>query len=163
MPNYKLKVCFKCGEEFMPTNNCQKYCEECGIIERKEKKIEADNRYSSNHKEQRNQSSEQWRLEHPEKVKQQHKQYYSEHKEQVKQSTKQWRKAHSEEIKELWIKHFDKRNRNLDFIPLTKAKEGYVAHHLDKNYVIYMPEEIHKSIPHSVLRNINMDEINAVA
>ena len=61
-----------------------------------------------------------------------------------------------------WARRSAKR-REFDFIPLNKPFEGADAHHIDKNYVIYIPKEVHQSIYHSVLKNINMDEINAVA
>ena len=44
-----------------------------------------------------------------------------------------------------------------------KYFEGAIAHHLDKIYVIYIPKELHQKVRHSVLKNINMDEINAIA
>jgi len=35
----KTKVCLICGEEFIPTGRCQKYCRECrGDVRRKQKK-----------------------------------------------------------------------------------------------------------------------------
>jgi len=55
------------------------------------------------------------------------------------------------------------KRRSFDFVPLNEFFEGAVAHHLDKVYVVYIPEEVHRSITHSVLKNINMDVINAVA
>jgi hypothetical protein len=55
------------------------------------------------------------------------------------------------------------KRRQFDFIPLNKFFEGADAHHLDRIYVIYIPREVHKSIYHSILKNINMDAINALA
>lgn len=39
-------------------------------------------------------------------------------------------------------------------------QDDWVGHHIDYNYVIFIPEELHKSIYHSVTKNINMDIIN---
>ena len=55
------------------------------------------------------------------------------------------------------------KHRSFDFIPLNEYFEGADAHHIDKVYVIYVPKEMHRSINHSVLKNKNMDEINALA
>lgn len=53
------------------------------------------------------------------------------------------------------------KRRQRGFIPLNSPDvDGWVAHHLDYNYVIYIPEELHKSVWHSVVKNINMDKIN---
>jgi hypothetical protein len=91
------------------------------------------------------------------------KEYYLAHKEQRKQYDKRWFLEHPEQIRELWKKHFNKRERTFDFIPLNKFFEGSVAHHLDKVYVVYMDKETHQGIKHSVLKNMNMNEINAIA
>jgi hypothetical protein len=56
-----------------------------------------------------------------------------------------------------------KREHNFGFVPLNEYFEGADAHHLDKVYVIYMDKEVHRSIKHSVLKNQNMNEINAIA
>ena len=54
-----------------------------------------------------------------------------------------------------------KRKNLFGFIPLNNPEiDGWVAHHLDYNYVIFMPEELHKSVYHSVIKDINMDIIN---
>ncbi|NMC58367.1 MAG: hypothetical protein GYA51_03125 [Candidatus Methanofastidiosa archaeon] len=90
------------------------------------------------------------------------KRYRLEHPEQNRRTVKQWRLKYPNKRKDLRVKEKSKR-RNLGFIPLNSYKKGYVFHHLDFNYGIYMPEKEHRSIKHSVLRNINMDEINAIA
>jgi len=54
-----------------------------------------------------------------------------------------------------------KRKRSLGFIPLNDCREdGWVGHHIDYDYVIYIPEELHKSVWHSVTKDINMNIIN---
>ena len=37
-----------------------------------------------------------------------------------------------------------KRERDLGFIPLNEKFDGSVAHHINNNEIIYIPEEIHK-------------------
>lgn len=59
-----------------------------------------------------------------------------------------------------WLKHAHKR-RDLGFIPLNeKENENWEAHHINKEYIIYTPPDIHTSIPHNIWENINMDKIN---
>lgn len=54
-----------------------------------------------------------------------------------------------------------KRKRLLGFIPLNECKKDcWVGHHIDYNYVIYIPKEIHKSVWHSVTKDKNMNKIN---
>jgi len=53
------------------------------------------------------------------------------------------------------------KRKQFGFIPLNECLvDGWVGHHLDLNYVIYIPEELHKSIWHSVTKDINMNIIN---
>jgi thiamine kinase-like enzyme len=107
-------------------------------------------------------SKKRWRKQNPEKVREEKRRSRLKNLDKVAESLKQWKQKNPKKIKALRIKYKCKR-RQFGFIPLNEFFEGSVFHHLDLNYGIYMPEEIHKSIPHSVLRNYNMDEINAVA
>ena len=56
-----------------------------------------------------------------------------------------------------------RRRRGLGFIPLNDWFPGCEAHHIDKEFVIHIPKEMHRSIYHSVTQNINMEKINALA
>ena len=171
----KVKICKKCGKEYISIGSNQKYCKECSLIARKE--------YMK-------QYSKQWGLEYLKYIKEQAKQYYKIHLEQRKEYDKQYRKTHLDQKKkynrqycEVHLKQkkkYDKqyrqtekgkivqkkyhaKRREFDFIPLNSYHKGWNFHHLDEIYGIYIPEDIHKSIRHSVLKNINMDEINALA
>ncbi len=53
-----------------------------------------------------------------------------------------------------------KRRRNLGFIPLNDVFENSEAHHMDKEYVIYIPYNLHHSVSHNVYNGKNMDIIN---
>jgi len=53
--------------------------------------------------------------------------------------------------------------RGLSWIPLNECLvDGWEGHHLDNEYVIYTPRELHHSIPHNVFTGKNMDEINFI-
>jgi len=121
-------------------------------------------------KEEHKEYNKQWREENRERIKEYYKEnqerikeYYKEHQERIKEYNRQWKEEHPDRARELAKKQQNKRRRNLGFIPLNKYSEGFEAHHIDRNYVIYIPKEVHQNIRHSVLRNKNMDEINAVA
>ena len=55
-----------------------------------------------------------------------------------------------------------KRRKLFGFIPHNKPQENFHGHHLDFNHVIFIPQELHMSIPHSVINDKNMDLINNV-
>ena len=53
-----------------------------------------------------------------------------------------------------------KRRKCLGFISHNIPHENFHGHHLDFNHVIFIPKELHMSIPHSVINNKNMNLIN---
>lgn len=51
--------------------------------------------------------------------------------------------------------------RQFGFIPLNECRDdGWEGHHIDKDHVLFIPAKLHKSIYHSIVKNINMDIIN---
>ena len=62
-----------------------------------------------------------------------------------------------------WRKRADKKHRGFGFIPINKNFIGAEGHHIDINFVIYIPKELHRSIAHSVITGKNMSEINEAA
>ena len=65
--------------------------------------------------------------------------------------------------REAFHKRRNKITRSFGFIPLNDWFPGCEGHHIDKEFVIHIPKEMHKSIWHSVTKNINMDLINDLA
>lgn len=55
------------------------------------------------------------------------------------------------------------KRRNLGFIELNREFEGSEAHHIDKEFVLYIPKELHNSIWHNVWSGQGMEEINLLA
>ena len=53
-----------------------------------------------------------------------------------------------------------KRRQLFGFIPHNKPQKDFHGHHIDLNHVIFIPKELHMSISHSVINDINMDSIN---
>ena len=110
-----------------------------------------------------------------EKINDYHKKLYEQNTEQIKKQTRQYYENHKEHCrtrisqyfktpkgKTTRMRRYNKR-RNFDFIPLNSFHEGDEFHHTDEVYGIWMPKKVHRSIYHSVTKNINMDEINAMA
>ena len=139
-----IRTCERCGKLFKPIGYSQRYCKECSIIVQRE-------------------TSVRWQKKHPERVKLIRKKNYNKYPDKAKQATKQWLLKHPEWRREKWRKYSAKRERNLGFIPLNNPFENSEAHHIDRNYVIYIPKEVHRSVYHSIIKNINMDEINTIA
>ena len=136
------------------------------LIEENEKRL----RYNAHYR--------QWRAEHPEQMKLRRKRYYENHIGREKQYSKQYRKTHFEERKalarkwrinnpekaaEISRREGHRRQRNLGFIPLNNYFKGSAAHHLDRNYIVYIPEEVHRSIYHCLETGVGMEEINKFA
>ena len=57
----------------------------------------------------------------------------------------------------------EKKRRGFGFISLNNRFFGSVAHHMDKDFVVNIPEKTHRSVYHSVTKDINMDIINNLA
>lgn len=162
MRNYKSKICVICGKEYIPTINTQKYCSKCRSIGNKIQEKQHSKQYYLKNCEKIKQKVRQYHSKYREQIKEKDRQHYLEHSKQRKQIVKQWRGKNPEKLKQQRIKCKSKR-RNFGFIPLNKYFEGSVFHHIDMNYGIYIPEKIHQSIYHSVLKNYGMDAINTLA
>lgn len=56
------------------------------------------------------------------------------------------------------------KRRSFGFIPINNCDDSnWVAHHLDLNYVLFIPPELHRSVRHSLVNDVNMDVINKKA
>lgn len=143
----------------------------------RERRKEGTRKYVLEHPEEVRENSRKWALANPKKIKASGKKYYSAHSEELKKiaryrylsnrekvlaKTKKWRTANPEKVAIIWKKNKAKR-RQLGFIPLNKAFPGSDAHHTGREIVIYIPAKLHKSVPHSVLRNYGMEKINLLA
>jgi len=69
--NFKLKVCYRCGTEFLPTSGNQKYCQTCIPIADKERK-------------------RKYYLKNKEKYIEQHKKYRKSHKKDYIRYSREW-------------------------------------------------------------------------
>lgn len=57
----------------------------------------------------------------------------------------------------------EERRRGLGFIPINDKFDGTDAHHIDRDFVIYIPRELHNSIYHNMHTGQGMKEMNNAA
>ena len=57
----------------------------------------------------------------------------------------------------------DEQRRGLGHVELNDAFEGCDGHHLDKELVLYIPSELHRSVRHNQFTGQGMEEINDLA
>jgi hypothetical protein len=62
---------------------------------------------------------------------------------------------------ELSKKYNAKRRRGLGFIPINKPFKDSHGHHIDKECIVYIPEQLHTSISHNVWTGKGINDINA--
>ena len=125
----------------------------------------------------------QYRTLNSEKEKERKKQYYQDNIEKINQYLKQWiekkpsyQKEYQKEYRKQYLKtpngkiskkkSFAKRKRELSYIVLNKSEATmpfFEGHHLDKEYVLFIPKELHRSIYHNIYTGYNMDIINEKA
>lgn len=141
-------------------------------------------------KEKNKKAIKNWQISHPEKVKGYKKKYCLTHRQQEKEYRKKWREKNPDKEAEIGRKSYVKtkekqllyakqyrqtpegkkantkgkfKRRHLGFIPLNSYFKGAEGHHIDRERVIYIPQKLHESIGHSILKNRNMNAINAKA
>ena len=116
-------------------------------------------RYAANSEELKN-ATTVWATAHPEQAKTYKKAWYKAHPEQAKANVRKYSKT--EKGKSANNKRHANR-RALGFVELNEHFPNSEAHHIDKEFVIYIPAKMHQSIPHNVFTGKNMGEINALA
>lgn len=94
----------------------------------------------------------------PEKENARHRVYYAAHSEELREYEITYRKANPD----MERKHVAKR-RVLGFNALNSHFVGSEAHHINRNDVIYIPKELHRSVYHDQWTGKNMDKINVLA
>ena len=123
------------------------------------------NDYYETHREEIKARIRNYNQKHKEEIKEKHKKYYLVKSDEIKMYAKDYSKKYVQSIKgkKTHRKYNTKRRRQFGFIPLNQYFKGAHGHHIDRERVIYIPEELHNSIHHSLLNNINMEKINKIA
>jgi hypothetical protein len=127
-----------------------------------------------NNPEKHNESVKKYRKTNPDKCKEASKKWQNNNLDKYKELQKKWRDNNPDKIRESkknWIKnnpdkhrvsskkHQDKR-RNLESELINKWFVGSEGHHIDKENVIYVPKELHRSVFHNNFTGRNMNIIN---
>lgn len=141
-----------------------------------EKAKDIAKRYREKHKAEAKENSRLWRLDNPEKAKETAKRNYETHKKQRLKGNKKWRQANPEKTQEYskrWLKtdngrlarhsRTDKRRREMGSNLLNPWFKGCNRHHITKNDIICIPEDLHKSSKHSHKKPQTMGKINILA
>jgi len=102
-------------------------------------------------------------LVHSEKRKARAKEGYLAYPEKVKARTKKWQLENPEKVREIIKRSSAKRRHNFGFIPLNKYFPGSEGHHINYNYIIYIPKKLHRSVWHSLTLGRGMNKINKKA
>lgn len=119
--------------------------------------------YYFSHKEESSKRHKIYNRKHKEKIKTQKIEYYKEHKDIIIARGKEWRINNRTKSNLISRRHRNKRKRGLDSIELNDWFEGCEGHHIDKEFILYIPKELHRSISHNLFSGKNMKEINNLA
>lgn len=130
-------------------------------IQNKEKILTKSREYYYNHKEGESLRSKKYNLLHKEQRATRQKKYRELNKDKLNNYNKTYSKT--TEGKLAISRRDSKRYRNLGFNPLNVYFKGSDGHHIGKECVVYIPQELHRGIRHSLLKNRNMEAINAAA
>lgn len=121
------------------------------------------------------QLTKNWRKANPDKVKEMRRRYYLKHKDQNLLRGKEWAKKNPDKDKAIHRKfrttpkgkasnkQHKARRRSLGFIEMNECFEGSEAHHINKDQIIYIPQDMHKKHPHNLNDAESMELINKLA
>lgn len=125
-----------------------------------EKIHERTRKYYQSHHEQMRESNRRWQHHHPERP----LKYYYAHREQMRQTTRNWQKTHPAAMKLINAKVKARRKRDLPTTHIIGLPtKGFVLHHMAPEIAIWIPEGLHKSIPHRMSDPESMKRINGRA
>ena len=97
---------------------------------------------------------------HQEKIRSTKKKYYVNHKSEILEQNKKYSKTTKGKTA---VGKVQAKRRNLDFIELNDYFDGGEAHHIDKEFILYIPRDLHRSVWHNVWSGQGMEEINELA
>lgn len=147
---WQNRVCVICGKQYQATNNNQKYCLDCRA-------------------EAKTLGGKGWRLDHP----MYGNEYRKTNAERKKVTDKAWKLAHPNyaaayvaahpEVRKAIKQRNQAKRRLLGFTPLNEPFVGSDAHHIDAEYVIFIPSELHDSVRHNQWTGWGMEQINSLA
>ncbi|KYC44283.1 MAG: hypothetical protein AMQ22_02323 [Candidatus Methanofastidiosum methylothiophilum] len=132
-------------------------------LKNKDEILQKDHEYYANNKNKIKVREKKWRDNNKKRISDLHRRWVKEHSERAKELFDKWREDNPIRYKELKAKYRHERRRSLDFIPLNIYFQGSHGHHLNKELVLFIPEELHRSVAHSLKTGRGMEEINTLA
>ena len=172
------KYCIRCG---IISKHCVKgLCRKCYDYEyykkNKEKINKRNGKYYQDNKIKAKESAKRYYLANKENIDKRIKKYdfdnkddanrrvlkyYYRNKKKCNEKYKLWQKTDSGKltISKLW----NKRKRKLGFIHLNNRFGGCEGHHVNKDYVIFIPKDMHRNIWHNQNKPETMIKINTLA
>jgi len=125
--------------------------------------IEKSRNYNRIHKKEQAVKKKEYAEKNNFHLKEIQKKYYIVHKIELLEYKKSYQQ--SEKGKVVRKRTYNRRKRNLGFIPLNEPIEGIEcdAHHINNDDVIYTPRIIHKNVPHNLKTDKNIKLINSIA
>jgi hypothetical protein len=177
----KDKTCLHCGKLFHLNSAHQKYCPDCSAVVNNEKGKVRATRYKKAHpervkasrekcnknlddtrREKLHETSVAWNASHPERRKENNRRAHVANKERERIQNKVWAASHPEKEKEYGVKH-NAKHRTLGFLLLNQSFPGSEGHHIDKEHVVHIPKEVHRSVWHNIWTGQGMEAMNELA
>lgn len=159
----KIKVCqaeyYKRNKEILLERNKQYRINNRDVLNFRKREYHL--KYYKDHKEAIIARTRKYSENRKEMMTKSQKKYRELHRLEINQRAKEYRQTPKGQLNSK--KCVNKRQRNLGFIPINKKFENSNAHHINKDFVIYIPQELHKSVSHNVFSNKNMKRINDIA
>lgn len=169
-----IKTCVICSANFGSKNSNALYCERCQVIKKREKGRRNVATFKKNH---------------PERVKETKQKYYKEKgKDLAKEKWEETKANRTPKLCEICGSVIDSKlhiykyckeckfkilkirqhkreakRRSLNYKTLNNPFPNSEGHHLNKNEVMFIPKELHRSVIHKVFTDKNMNIINALA
>jgi hypothetical protein len=133
--------------------------------------------YRASHQKQTMASNAAYRISHQKEMRERSAAYMAAHKEEQAAYSREYWASHKEEhaakCKRWTVNHPEDRrvshgkskakHRLLGCALLNTPFEGSEGHHLDRDRVLHIPAELHKSVRHDVWTGKNMEQVNALA
>lgn len=126
--------------------------------------------YYLNDPEKFKQRTRDWNKENKEQKAENGARWYNANKDIIIQQSALWAAKNPKRRREISAKYarrhsgrYKARRRKLGFIPLNEKFPGANAHHVDTNYVIHIPEELHRSVSHNLKTGVGMQRMNGLA
>lgn len=133
------------------------------MVKNIEKRKQYTKKYYQEHKEEKIKYSKYYREEHKSELKEKRKLYLKNHKKETDRYHKEWVKRNRERYNNICRKANHRRNRELGFVELNEWFKGSHAHHLNKEFILYIPVDLHRSISHNLWTGEGMEKINDLA